>query len=157
MAGAKKENSLLVGLRATTEALLAGADILPKPVASESKDEGKEEAASASVRQRKKGQLPGRSDSISSQVGRKFLAPSLSDGAARAEKDRFPTKKWNARQSGSKGLPDLSESSELSSPTPEEEESAFQPPFQKMSTVVVEVHNWWNTELSYNSGSDAED
>ncbi|GFS85124.1 sodium leak channel non-selective protein [Nephila pilipes] len=154
----KQQNSLINSLRATTEALLAGSDILPnKPVASEIKDEGKEEAASASARHRKKGQLPGRSDSISSQGGRKFLAPSLSDGAARAEKDRFPTKKWNARQSGSKGLPDLSESSELSSPTPEEEEGAFQPPSQKMSTVVVEVHNWWNTELGYNSGSDAED
>ncbi|KAF8767850.1 Sodium leak channel non-selective protein like [Argiope bruennichi] len=161
----KQQNSLINSLRATTEALLAGSDILPnKPVASETKEEGKEEAASASVRHPRPIINPLFADlytkhlhALILQAGRKFLAPSLSDGAARAEKDRFPTKKWNARQSGSKGLPDLSESSELSSPTPEEEEGAFQPPSQKMGTVVVEVQNWWNTELGYNSGSDAED
>lgn len=65
----KQQNSLIYSLRATTEALLAGTDILlNKPVASETKEEGKEEAATASARHRKKGQLPGRSDSISSQV-----------------------------------------------------------------------------------------
>lgn len=61
--------------------------------------------------------------------------------------------------SGSKGLPDLSESSELSSPTPEEEEEegTLQPPSQKMGAVVVEVHNWWTTQLGYASGSEGEE
>lgn len=60
---------------------------------------------------------------------------------------------------GSKGLPDLSESSELSSPTPEEEEEegAQQPPSQKMGTPMVEVHSWWTTQLGYASGSECED
>lgn len=39
-------------------------------------------------------------NNLISKVGRKFLAPSLSDGAVRAEKERFPAKKWNARQPG---------------------------------------------------------
>lgn len=151
----KQQNSLINSLRATTEALLSGTEALPnKPAATETKDEGKEEASSASVRHRKKGALPGRSDSISSQSGRKFLVPSLSDGASRAEKERFPVKKWNARQPGSKGLPDLSESSELSSPTPEEEESGVQPSVPKICAVVGEVQNWWTAQLGYASGSD---
>lgn len=60
---------------------------------------------------------------------------------------------------GSKGLPDLSESSELSSPTPEEEEEEGSqlPPSQKMGTVVVEVHGWWTTQLGYASGSEEEE
>lgn len=60
---------------------------------------------------------------------------------------------------GSKGLPDLSESSELSSPTPEEEEDEGmqQPQSQKMGAVVVEVHSWWTTQLGYASGSEAEE
>lgn len=56
-------------LRETSEALFAGPESLPnKPVTSEAKEEGKEEASAVSTRHRKKGQLPGRSDSISSQV-----------------------------------------------------------------------------------------
>lgn len=56
-------------LRETSEALFAGPESLPnKPVASETKEEGKEDAATAAARHRKKGQLPCRSDSISSQV-----------------------------------------------------------------------------------------
>lgn len=56
-------------LRETSEALFAGPESLPnKPVTSEAKEEGKEDASAVSTRHRKKGQLPGRSDSISSQV-----------------------------------------------------------------------------------------
>ena len=62
-------------------------------------------------------------------------------------------------RTGSKGLPDLSESSELSSPTPEEEEDEGSqlPPSQKMGTVVVEVQTWWTTQLGYASGSEDEE
>ncbi|XP_037562258.1 sodium leak channel NALCN-like [Dermacentor silvarum] len=122
----KEQNSLIHSLRATNEALFSGgggAEAAPnKPSTSEAlKDEGKEEPSS-SLRLRKKG-LGGRSDSISSQGGRKFLIPSLSEGTNRVEKERFQMKKWASRPVGTKGLPDVSEGSELSSPTPDEEEN----------------------------------
>lgn len=52
-----------------------------------------------SARKQKLITLP-RSDSIGSSSGRKFLAPTLSDPAARTEKERITTKKKNSRQTG---------------------------------------------------------
>lgn len=157
MKALKEQTSLINSLRATTEALLVGTEITTKPVPTEPKEEGKEDPQGTSIRHRKKGVLPGRSDSISSQGGRKFLVPSLSDSASRTEKDRFSVKKWNTRQAGSKGLPDLSEGSELSSTTPEEENGFNHLPMPKMASIVGEVHNWWDSQLDYYSESEDEE
>ncbi|XP_072142678.1 sodium leak channel NALCN isoform X2 [Dermacentor andersoni] len=158
----KEQNSLIHSLRATNEALFAGgggAEAAPnKPSTSEAlKDEGKEEPSS-SLRLRKKG-LGGRSDSISSQGGRKFLIPSLSEGTNRVEKERFQMKKWASRPVGTKGLPDVSEGSELSSPTPDEEENnngAVGYRALRMSSLVGEVHDWWGSQLELSSASDSD-
>ncbi|CAN8021994.1 unnamed protein product [Ixodes persulcatus] len=154
----KEQNSLINSLRATNEALLQGVDLTPnKPSTSEVKDEGKEETSS-SLRLRKKG-LGGRSDSISSQGGRKFLIPSLSEGATRVEKERFQMKKWASRPVGTKGLPDVSEGSELSSPTPDDEENGGGGGGYKalrMGSLVGEVHEWWGSQLELSSGSDSD-
>ncbi|KAL1423919.1 hypothetical protein MTO96_020713 [Rhipicephalus appendiculatus] len=136
-----------------------GAEVAPnKPSTSEAlKDEGKEEPSS-SLRLRKKG-LGGRSDSISSQGGRKFLIPSLSEGTTRVEKERFQMKKWASRPVGTKGLPDVSEGSELSSPTPDEEENnngAAGYRALRMSSLVGEVHDWWGSQLELSSASDSD-
>lgn len=158
----KEQNSLIHSLRATNEALFSGvggAEAAPnKPSTSEAlKDEGKEEPSS-SLRLRKKG-LGGRSDSISSQGGRKFLIPSLSEGTNRVEKERFQMKKWASRPVGTKGLPDVSEGSELSSPTPDEEENnngATGYRALRMSSLVGEVHDWWGSQLELSSASDSD-
>ncbi|XP_065295838.1 sodium leak channel NALCN [Dermacentor albipictus] len=158
----KEQNSLIHSLRATNEALFpggGGAEAAPnKPSTSEAlKDEGKEEPSS-SLRLRKKG-LGGRSDSISSQGGRKFLIPSLSEGTNRVEKERFQMKKWASRPVGTKGLPDVSEGSELSSPTPDEEENnngAVGYRALRMSSLVGEVHDWWGSQLELSSASDSD-
>ncbi|XP_037510081.1 sodium leak channel NALCN isoform X6 [Rhipicephalus sanguineus] len=158
----KEQNSLIHSLRATNEALFPGgigAEAAPnKPSTSEAlKDEGKEEPSS-SLRLRKKG-LGGRSDSISSQGGRKFLIPSLSEGTTRVEKERFQMKKWASRPVGTKGLPDVSEGSELSSPTPDEEENnngAAGYRALRMSSLVGEVHDWWGSQLELSSASDSD-
>ncbi|KAH6937707.1 hypothetical protein HPB50_003680 [Hyalomma asiaticum] len=158
----KEQNSLIHSLRATNEALFpggVGAEAAPnKPSTSEAlKDEGKEEPSS-SLRLRKKG-LGGRSDSISSQAGRKFLIPSLSEGTTRVEKERFQMKKWASRPVGTKGLPDVSEGSELSSPTPDEEENnngAAGYRALRMSSLVGEVHDWWGSQLELSSASDSD-
>uniref|UniRef100_A0A4D5RYY6 Putative voltage-gated ca2+ channels alpha1 subunit n=1 Tax=Ixodes scapularis TaxID=6945 RepID=A0A4D5RYY6_IXOSC len=154
----KEQNSLINSLRATNEALLQGVDLTPnKPSTSEVKDEGKEETSS-SLRLRKKG-LGGRSDSISSQGGRKFLIPSLSEGATRVEKERYQMKKWASRPVGTKGLPDVSEGSELSSPTPDDEENGGGGGGYKalrMGSLVGEVHEWWGSQLELSSASDSD-
>ncbi|KAH9371235.1 hypothetical protein HPB48_013520 [Haemaphysalis longicornis] len=168
----KEQNSLIHSLRATNEALFSGvggvggvggagageAAASNKPSsASEAlllKDEGKEEPSS-SLRLRKKG-LGGRSDSISSQGGRKFLIPSLSEGTSRVEKERFQMKKWASRPVGTKGLPDVSEGSELSSPTPDEEENNNGYRALRMGTLVGEVHDWWGSQLELSSASDSD-
>ncbi|KAK8774669.1 hypothetical protein V5799_010798 [Amblyomma americanum] len=157
----KEQNSLIHSLRATNEALFPGGggiEAAPnKPSTSEAlKDEGKEEPSS-SLRLRKKG-LGGRSDSISSQGGRKFLIPSLSEGTSRVEKERFQMKKWASRPVGTKGLPDVSEGSELSSPTPDEEENNGTAGYRalRMSSLVGEVHDWWGSQLELSSASDSD-
>ncbi|XP_064455791.1 sodium leak channel NALCN-like isoform X5 [Ornithodoros turicata] len=160
----KEQNSLINSLRATNETLLSGAEAAPnKPSTSEVKEEGKEELSS-SLRLRKKG-LGGRSDSISSQSalfqgGRKFLIPSLSEGTARVDKDRFQIKKWTTRPAvsfaGAKGLPNVTEGSELSSPTPDEEENGNSYKMLKMSSLVSEVHDWWGSQIDVSSGSESE-
>lgn len=162
----KEQNSLIHSLRATNEALFSGVggvggtEAAPNkpPSTSEAlllKDEGGKEEPSSSLRLRRKG-LGGRSDSISSQGGRKFLIPSLSEGTSRVEKERFQMKKWASRPVGTKGLPDVGEGSELSSPTPDEEENNNGYRALRMGTLVGEVHDWWGSQLELSSASDSD-
>lgn len=62
--------------------------------------EAEAEVKETEPRKQKLVTLP-RSDSIGSTSGRKYLAPTLSDPAARTEKERAATKKKNNRQAGS--------------------------------------------------------
>ncbi|KAH7963054.1 hypothetical protein HPB52_019378 [Rhipicephalus sanguineus] len=62
-------------------------------------------------------------------------------------------------QVGTKGLPDVSEGSELSSPTPDEEENnngAAGYRALRMSSLVGEVHDWWGSQLELSSASDSD-
>lgn len=65
-------------------------------------------------------------------------------------------KKWASRPVGTKGLPDVSEGSELSSPTPDEEESNNGYRALRMGTLVGEVHDWWGSQLELSSASDSD-
>jgi hypothetical protein len=140
----KEQSSLINSLRATNEAMLAGME-QEKAASAEAKEEGKEEGST--VRQRKKAMVLGRSDSIISQPGKKFLAPSLSEAiGTRTEKGRLDFKRRPARSPG--GLPELSEGIEALSP------EALAP---KTNPLVVDVRDWWQDQLRYDSGTDTED
>ncbi|KAG5876873.1 hypothetical protein JTB14_021236 [Gonioctena quinquepunctata] len=92
------QNSFIAGLRATNEAVT-----IPDP-AEENKNDTLDQEAEIEAnkeneaRKQKATNLP-RSDSVGSSLGRKFLAPTLSDPASRPEKERIVTKKKNTRPS----------------------------------------------------------
>ncbi|KAG5886817.1 hypothetical protein JTB14_006777 [Gonioctena quinquepunctata] len=94
----KQWNSFIAGLRATNEAVT-----IPDP-AEENKNDTLDQEAEIEAnkeneaRKQKATNLP-RSDSVGSSLGRKFLAPTLSDPASRPEKERIVTKKKNTRPS----------------------------------------------------------
>uniref|UniRef100_T1INA8 Ion transport domain-containing protein n=1 Tax=Strigamia maritima TaxID=126957 RepID=T1INA8_STRMM len=162
----KEQSSLINSLRATNEAILAGIEQEKvKAAASEAvKEEAKEDTASA-MRLRKKGMLTGRSDSISSQgvmtksVGikseRKFLAPMLSEGGPRIDKERLNAKKRTTRPPGTKNLPDVSERNELPSPIRDVPAGKLVQP--RYSKSVTEVKEWWKWQVGSNSGSDTDE
>lgn len=98
----KQQNSLIAGLRATNEAILA-----PDPQLEDKKTITPDQECEIDVKENetKKQKLTialPRSDSIGSTGGRKYLAPTLSDPSARQEKERMSTKKKNNRQPGIK-------------------------------------------------------
>lgn len=62
--------------------------------------ESETEVKEGETAQRKQKVTLPRSDSIGSSSGRKYLAPTLSDPAARTEKERMSTKKKNNRPTG---------------------------------------------------------
>ncbi|GAB6021165.1 hypothetical protein CHUAL_003795 [Chamberlinius hualienensis] len=159
----KEQSSLINSLRATNEAMFSGIEqeIVKSPsIAGESRDEGKEEPITGpSTRLRKIGMGVGRSDSITSQTPvvtqvRKYLAPSLSEGGARPEKDKLNVKKRPVRAGGTKGLPDLSEGSELTGST--KDLTVTHSPSSKMSNISHEVKNWWQNQIEECSNSDSD-
>ncbi|CAM1330656.1 Uncharacterised protein g10345 [Pycnogonum litorale] len=178
---AKEQSSLINSLRATNEAMLAGIGepSAPKvqPASADTKEEGvKDSETVSSVRHRKKQtSFLGRSDSVSSQTKRKFLVPSLSDGGtARVEKERHNIKKRTTRNaSGNKGLPDVSEGAEMTSPDEDHHPHtsslsgstvtvpsttiASKATAPRVASISVEVHYWWKEQLGYNSGSESAD
>ncbi|KAG1701408.1 Sodium leak channel non-selective protein [Nymphon striatum] len=180
---AKEQSSLINSLRATNEPITSGMGEPSIPKAGQVNNETKEEAGKdsdstvSSVRHRKKqSAFLGRSDSVSSQTKRKFLVPTLSDGGTTRgpEKERLNLKKRSTRNtSGNKGLPDVSEGTEIPSPDtdlrPSGPEYNNRDPvinptanmtkasIQKMTNSFSDVHDWWKEQLAYNSGGSDSD
>jgi hypothetical protein len=94
----KQQNSLIAGLRATNEMIN-----MPETTKGNKNgppdQESEAEVKETETRKQKLVTLP-RSDSIGGSSGRKYLALTLSDPAARTEKERVATKKKIYRQTG---------------------------------------------------------
>ncbi|KAJ8954958.1 hypothetical protein NQ318_000389 [Aromia moschata] len=162
----KQQNSLIAGLRATNEALTT----VPSPAEppeetkngtpeQEAEVEAKESESAVSRKPKTSttAATPGvpRSDSIGSGTGRKFLAPTLSDPAARPEnKERMPTaKKKNSRHQPivvNKNLTHLNDS-EGRMPREVFNNKASLP---KATNAMHEIRDWWSEQLAYASSSD---
>ncbi|RZF45942.1 hypothetical protein LSTR_LSTR008319 [Laodelphax striatellus] len=147
----KQQNSLIAGLRATNEILNTMQDTHHDDKAKESSldrdSEGEPKEAEAAVRGRAKGgpkagiAIP-RSDSVGSSSGRKYLAPTLSDPLSRTDKERQSVKKRNNRSQGSEPNSLLIRDLSLNRTA-----------LPKVSNVMLEVRDWWQEQLGYNSDS----
>lgn len=151
----KQQNSLIAGLRATNEAIAIVADQSEENKASFLDQENENEKENESTARKQKVTLP-RSDSIGSSSGRKYLAPTLSDPAAKAEKDRIATKKKNNRQNVTvnKNLTQLNESETVRMPRDVFNNKTTVP---KASNALHEIRDWWNEQLAYVSQSSDEE
>lgn len=88
-----------------------------------------------------------RSDSIGSVSGRKnFLVPTLSDPAARVEKERLSTKKKNKLPTGSEQINRI-----------QREVFNNKTSLPKISNASNEIRDWWCEQLNYASQSSDED
>lgn len=125
-----------------------------------------------------------RSDSIGSGSGRKYLVPTLSDPASvRSDKDKIPpSKKRNNRPprklislnvikilrhslivlilfvlsaTVKNNLPHLTENTEQNRQQREPVNTKLSTP--KISSVMLEVREWWKEQLAYSSESSDED
>lgn len=143
---AKEHSNLITNLRATNEPMVMVECI---PTITETKEEGVDSALGVTpgVRQRRKierntsAPLPGMLQAPS----RKYLAPSLSDGASRPDKMSavMGLKKRNPRlQSSSKNLPNLLESEEMGPAQHDSDRPIGSSLGGKYSTL--EVQNWWH-------------
>lgn len=140
-------------MRATNEAIPA-----PEPkeeskngsLEQECEAESKENEAAA--RKQKLVSLP-RSDSIGSTSGRKYLAPTLSDPAARPEKERITTKKKNSRHQAVVANKNFSHLNESESRLPREVFNN-KTTVPKATSAMHEIRDWWNEQLAYISSSD---
>ncbi|EEZ98774.1 sodium leak channel NALCN [Tribolium castaneum] len=150
----KQQNSLIAGLRATNEVIT-----MPETT-EETKNGAQDQEAETEVketepRKQKLVTLP-RSDSIGSSSGRKYLAPTLSDPAARTEKERVATKKKNNRPTVvSKNLPHVNETNEANRMPREVFNNKTTVP--KASNAMHEIRDWWNEQLAYASQSSDEE
>lgn len=101
-----------------------------------------------------------RSDSTGS--GRKFLAPTLSDPQARANKDRFnDSKKKSTKQSiKSQHLPHLTEISHHHSLHGAHHHVLMEQPHNvtnhNVNLARCEVHDWWSEQIIFQESSDEE-
>ncbi|XP_065156666.1 sodium leak channel NALCN isoform X2 [Atheta coriaria] len=165
-----KQNSLIAGLRATNEVLqvLDTPEEVKNGTPDRESDGEKENEAPPRVKP-KQINLP-RSDSIGSNSGRKYLAPTLSDPAARTDKERLSTKKKNNRPAVirianktnsesvphfptivSKTLAHLSENSEANRMPRDMYNTKSTLP--KVNNAMHEIRDWWSEQLSYQSQS----
>ncbi|KAJ3664869.1 hypothetical protein Zmor_000408 [Zophobas morio] len=151
----KQQNSLIAGLRATNE--LINAPETTEETKNGAPDlEAEAETKESETRKQKLVTLP-RSDSIGSSSGRKYLAPTLSDPAARTEKERVTTKKKNNRQTVvvNKNFPHLNETNEANRMPREVFNNKTTLP--KASNAMHEIRDWWNEQLAYQSQSSDEE
>ncbi|XP_063242181.1 sodium leak channel NALCN isoform X2 [Bacillus rossius redtenbacheri] len=159
----KQHNSLIDSLRATNTELVAAPDHgqeegQSKDSSQERDSEGEpKDAEGRAARASKKNVVIPRSDSLGSTSGRKYLAPTLSDPSVRTEKERSGLKKRNNRsQSSSKNnLPHLTEGTEPG--RPQHEPLANKTNISRVSSVMLEIRDWWNEQLSYNTQSSDEE
>ncbi|KAL7048988.1 hypothetical protein ACKWTF_003558 [Chironomus riparius] len=159
----QQSNSLMAGLRATNE-------IIPKNEYIEEKKD-KEAEAEAEVKEvdknRGKKAPPTRTElsrSDSTGSGRKFLAPTLSDPQARANKDRFPDSKKKAVKPTMKAqhLPHLTEMSHHLSFHHQHHPvhgNIMEQPHNVTNhnvNLAFEVHDWWSEQIIFQESSDEE-
>lgn len=161
---------MIAGLRATNEVLqvLDTPEEVKNGTPDRESDGEKENEAPPRVKP-KQINLP-RSDSIGSNSGRKYLAPTLSDPAARTDKERLSTKKKNNRPAVirianktnsesvphfptivSKTLAHLSENSEANRMPRDMYNTKSTLP--KVNNAMHEIRDWWSEQLSYQSQS----
>ncbi|XP_039286526.1 sodium leak channel non-selective protein isoform X2 [Nilaparvata lugens] len=164
----KQQNSLIAGLRATNEILNTMQDTHHDDKAKEasldrdSEGEPKEteggvgagagvggrgggRGAAKGVKGGAGGMAIPRSDSVGSSSGRKYLAPTLSDPLSRTDKERQSVKKRNNRTQGSEPNSLLIRDLPLNRTA-----------LPKVSNVMLEVRDWWQEQLGYNSDSSDE-
>ncbi|EGI66812.1 Sodium leak channel non-selective protein [Acromyrmex echinatior] len=156
-----KQNSLIAGLRATNNAAVPPQDIEKgkeekgKEVSVDREEETEIKDVEAPKYRAKKPIVLPRSDSIGSASGRKYLAPTLSDPASvRSEKDKIAaSKKRNSRPPAmvKNNLHHLTENTEQSRQAREALNNKATAP--KVSSVMLEVREWWKEQLAYSSES----
>ncbi|XP_076258314.1 sodium leak channel non-selective protein na isoform X3 [Rhynchophorus ferrugineus] len=164
----KQQNSLIAGLRATNEAIPVMPDPMEEPkntVAPTEKEEQKNESKDNEPPARKQKLINlSRSDSIGSGsenlviLGRKYLAPTLSDPSARQEKERIPqTKKKNntirTNPPANKNITHLNDNESNKMPREIQNNKTTVP---KLTNAMQEIREWWNDQLGYQSSSDDE-
>nr|CAD7425898.1 unnamed protein product [Timema monikensis] len=158
----KQQNSLIDGLRATNNEPTApvpehgGPE--EKQIKEGSLDRDSEESEGRLVhRANKKAVVIPRSDSLGSTSGRKYLAPTLSDPSVRTDKERPGLKKRSNRsQSSSKNnLPHLTEGTESGRVATDITSNKTTMP--RVSSVMLEVRDWWNEQLGYITQSSDEE
>ncbi|CAH1782033.1 unnamed protein product [Owenia fusiformis] len=145
---AKEHSSIITNLRKTNEPLFTVTEhILP---ALDQKDEEHDEVPPIG-RSRKKierntsAPLPGSLQAPS----RKFLAPTLSDGAIRPDKERMGTKKRNTRlQQGGKSLTNLA--GDLAGILNQKSQNNM----YGTNPVATEVKDWWKEQAHYTTESE---
>ncbi|KAK2586704.1 hypothetical protein KPH14_011742 [Odynerus spinipes] len=159
---AKQQNSLIAGLRATNDTAIPPQDHTEdksKETTTEREEEGEGKETDGLRHRPKKPVVLPRSDSIGSGSGRKYLAPTLSDPASvRSDKDKIPvSKKRNSRPPPAvkNNLPHLTENTEQSRQQKEPVNAKLSTP--KISSVMLEVREWWREQLAYSSESSEED
>ncbi|XP_024938061.1 sodium leak channel non-selective protein isoform X7 [Cephus cinctus] len=159
----KTQNNLIAGLRATNDAVTPAQDHTEEKGKETSVDREEEtdvkvkDAEGLRHRSKKPIVLP-RSDSIGSGSGRKYLAPTLSDPASvRTEKEKIAvSKKRNSRPSPvvKNNLPHLTEGTEQSK---QRETLSAKTTTPKVSSVMLEVREWWREQLAYSTESSEEE
>ncbi|XP_074643734.1 sodium leak channel NALCN-like [Tubulanus polymorphus] len=88
---------------------------------------------------------------------RKFLAPTLSDGALRTEKERTGLKKKNTRigNQGGKSLPNVCENAEPQ--TIDNNKASITAFTHQSSDGTTEVCDWWKEQVHYASSTESSD
>ena len=149
---AREHSNIISNLRATNEPLFTVAELsLNAPDTKE--ENNKDEPA---PRTRKKGHVELRTpviqppSSSQSSSSRKYLTPTLNEGAARGDKERSSLRK---RSSTSKQLPQLPESNSENF-TPQ-----YTPAFSSDSGLVgknmsMDISSWWNEQSGYSCHED---